>query len=66
MPDGTETVSDTGKGSDCPGHKKCAGCYVVAVIDGFERWLHPPRVSQFWEKYQQKVEEAVNKKKRDK
>ena len=27
----------------CPGPEKCAGCYAVGVVDGRERFLHPPK-----------------------
>jgi hypothetical protein len=36
-----------GKGL-CPGPHKCAGCYSIGVIDGSERHIHPPKVSQDW------------------
>lgn len=30
----------------CPGPDRCQGCYSVGVVDGRERFLHPPRASQ--------------------
>ena len=32
----------------CPGPDKCGGCYSVGVIDGRERFIHPPKVSPEW------------------
>ena len=32
----------------CPGPDKCGGCYSVGVIDGRERFIHPPKVSPDW------------------
>jgi hypothetical protein len=32
----------------CPGPDKCGGCYSVGIIDGWERFIHPPRVSTNW------------------
>jgi hypothetical protein len=26
----------------CPGPSLCAGCYSVGVVDGRERYIHPP------------------------
>ena len=37
----------TGKGTCCPGPDFCAGCYCIGVIDGRERFLHPPRGKQW-------------------
>jgi hypothetical protein len=33
----------------CPGPEQCAGCYSVGVIDGRERFIHPPKASADWE-----------------
>ena len=33
----------------CPGPEQCAGCYSVGVIDGQERFIHPPKASAEWE-----------------
>ena len=30
------------------GSPKCAGCYSVGVIDGRERFIHPPKASEGW------------------
>lgn len=35
-------------GPQCPGSDKCAGCYSVGVLDGRERFIHPPRASAEW------------------
>lgn len=32
----------------CPGPDKCGGCYSVGVIDGRERFLHPPKPAMRW------------------
>ncbi|HZT71726.1 MAG TPA: hypothetical protein VFC10_18495 [Terriglobia bacterium] len=32
----------------CPGPELCAGCYSVGIIDGRERFIHPPRASEEW------------------
>lgn len=32
----------------CPGPEKCGGCYSIGVIDGKERFLHPPKISPKW------------------
>ena len=32
----------------CPGPEKCAGCYSVGVVDGKERFLHPPKAAMRW------------------
>lgn len=33
----------------CPGPDVCAGCYSVGVIDGRERFIHPPKASADWQ-----------------
>ena len=40
--DQTPERSATGYGL-CPGQEKCGGCYSVGVIDGRERFIHPPK-----------------------
>ena len=36
----------------CPGPEKCKGCYSVGVIDGRERYIHPPKGKPIeWEKW---------------
>lgn len=32
----------------CPGPEKCGGCYSVGVVDGKERFLHPPKAATSW------------------
>lgn len=32
----------------CPGPDACAGCYSVGVVDGVERFIHPPKSSPEW------------------
>jgi hypothetical protein len=36
-------------GSLCPGPDVCGGCYSVGVLDGRERFIHPPKASAEWE-----------------
>lgn len=43
------TPLGSGLGPNCPGHDKCAGCYSVGVLDGRERFIHPPVASAEWE-----------------
>jgi hypothetical protein len=31
----------------CPGPEYCAGCYSVGVVDGRERFVHPPKGRQW-------------------
>lgn len=33
------------------GSPHCGGCYSVGVIDGKERFLHPPKISDDWEEW---------------
>jgi hypothetical protein len=47
---------ETGFGTHCPGPAYCGGCYLVGVIDGRERFIHPPKVSQEWTAWLQKWE----------
>jgi len=36
--------SDASQGKGlCPGPAHCSGCYSIGVIDGRERFLHPPK-----------------------
>lgn len=35
-------------GSLCPGPDVCGGCYSVGVLDGRERFIHPPKASPEW------------------
>ena len=35
----------------CPGPDKCAGCYSVGILDGRERFIHPPRASAEWQSW---------------
>lgn len=38
-------------GGHCPGPDRCAGCYSVGILDGLERFIHPPRASAEWEEW---------------
>lgn len=38
----------------CPGPERCAGCYSLGVIDGRERFIHPPKPSREWEAWLRK------------
>jgi hypothetical protein len=40
----------------CPGTERCAGCYSVGLLDGRERFIHPPRASAEWEAWLRKWE----------
>jgi hypothetical protein len=35
-------------GPHCPGPDVCAGCYSVGIMDGRERFIHPPKPSPDW------------------
>ena len=39
------TMPATGHGL-CPGPEYCSGCYSVGMVDGRERWIHPPRAKE--------------------
>jgi hypothetical protein len=50
----TQAASDALKPSEeqnpyCPGSDLCAGCYSIGVLDGRERFIHPPKPSTEWE-----------------
>ncbi len=42
------TVEELAELLKVPGPEKCAGCYSVGIMDGRERFVHPPKVSQEW------------------
>jgi hypothetical protein len=44
-----DRLEPTAGNGECPGPEQCAGCYSVGVIDGRERFIHPPKASADWE-----------------
>lgn len=43
-----DTPEPPSRSPQCPGPEVCAGCYSVGVIDGRERFIHPPKASPEW------------------